>query len=91
MDRGQAATFVAGLWKLNNGDQSGAADLAGINKDLGVLADQQFGRNDKIADIGNKAVTAISTMNYQQGSHHSRGGLAALQNPAGGPLHWRRQ
>lgn len=79
MDRSQSAAFVSGLWKLNNGDPSGQADLAAINKDLGAMADKQFGRLDSGARSNNDAVLKSNQMrndNARTANDNARVGLA---------------
>jgi len=68
MTRADMATYVTGLWKLNQGDPSGKEDIASIDKSLAAMADKRFGQMKDVAQTSNDAVAKASDMAYKRGS-----------------------
>jgi hypothetical protein len=55
MNKAQLATYVTGLWKIDQGDPTGSADLASVDKTLQDLGDKRFGQMGTMAKANNDA------------------------------------
>ncbi len=79
MNKAQAATYVAGLWKLSKQDPSGLTDISSISDKLAASAKASFDKLHTVAQTNNDAAAKANSMrndNQRTANDGARLGLA---------------
>lgn len=67
LDRQQFGSYLAGLYRQEQGDSTASADIAGIHKALGEQADKMFSRQTGVVKVNNDVAKENNDNRYRNG------------------------
>lgn len=83
MSRTQVASYVTGLYKMQQGDQTGLADIAGVNEKLAAATQHLWTKQKDVVSSNNDAVAKSNSMaNDNQRTANSNASLGLSKERA---------